>query len=334
MSLPEIETPRSDVVDDYHGTVVADPFRWAEDMDAPETEKWVEAQNERTASYLADTSQAEIRSRIEQLWDFPRTAVPRRRADWYFFTHNDGLQDQPVLYRRRGLNSSDHVVLDPNTFSEDGAVALVDYSVTDAGSLMAYTVAEAGSDWQTVRVYDLEQGRELPDELHFVKYTYLPWLPDVSGFLYERFPEPGPDVRPSTDQKVYFHTLGTDQDEDVLVYERPDDPDLGFITTISDDKEYLFLYTWRGTEPRNGLYYRSLADDGDFVRLLEDGEAKYELAGNVGSRIFLLTDLSADRGKIIAIDLEDPARENWEHVVPEGDDTLQTAVIVGDRILA
>ena len=334
MKLPTVEAPRADAMDDYHGTEIADPYRWAEDMDDPETQSWVEAQNERTAQFLAATAQADIRDRIEQLWDFPRSSVPRRRDDWYFFTHNDGLQNQPVLYRRQGIDGSDEVVLDPNTFSDDGAVALVDYSVTDDATLMAYTVAEAGSDWQTIKVYDLEALKELPDTLDFAKYTSLPWLPDKSGFFYERFPEPGPDVSPSTDQKVYFHALGTPQEEDELIYERPDDPNLGFVAIISDDKSYLFLYTWRGTEPRNGLYYRRLSDEGEFVRLLEDGEAKYELAGNVGSRIFLLTDLDADRARVVSIDLEKPEREDWTEVIPEADDTLQTAVIVGDRILA
>ncbi len=334
--LERIPSPLSDVIDVYHGVEVADRFRWAEDTDAPETQAWVEAQNELTERFLSAIAlRPRMRQRIGELWNFPRTNVPRRRAGWYFYTRNEGLQDQPVLYRRLGIAGEPEVVLDPNDLSEDGAVALINFSVTDDGRFMAYTLAEAGSDWQTIQVRDLAQGSDLTDRIDFAKFTIPAWLPDGSGFFYERYPEPGsmPDAPPSTHNKVYFHAVGDAQAQDSLVYERPDDPDLGFASTVSDDERYLILHTWRGTEPRNGLYYRALAED-EFVRLLEDGEARFELAGSLGSTFYVVTDLDAPRGRVVAIDVNRPDRRAWRELVGETADTLQAAAVVGDRIVA
>jgi prolyl oligopeptidase len=326
-----------DVADEYHGVEVRDPYRWLEDQDSDQTGAWVEAQNRRTERWLAGIdARPRIRSRLEELWDFARYSVPRRRGDWYFFAKNEGLQDQPVLYRRRGLGRDAEEVLDPNELSEDGAVALTDYSVSEDATLMAYTLSEAGSDWQTVRVRDLDAGEDLPDVLHWMKFTGMTWAPDGSGFYYERYPEPGsiPDAPPSTHHKVYWHRLGAPQDDDLLVYERPDDPDLGFLAEVTDDGAYLILHTWRGTDTRNGLYLRRLHNGGgEFRRLLEDGEAKYRLAGSRGSLFIFHTDLDASRGRIIQIDVERPDRADWLELLPEADDVLDFARVVSDRLI-
>ena len=330
------DSPRVDVVDVYHGVPVPDPYRWLEDMESPATRAWVDAQNELTFSHLAAIEQREpLRRRIEQLWDFPRQSAPVRRGDRYFFSRNEGLQAQPVLFKRAVTGGEETVVLDPNTLSEDGTVAAMTQSFSDDGSMLAYSLAEAGSDWQTAHVLDTESGATSTDELHWIKFTPFAWTPEQDGFYYSRYPAPGeiPNAPPSTHHRVFLHRLGTDQSEDLLVYERPDAPDLGFIPIVTEDNELLVLHVWEGTDTRNRLYYRRLAGSDPFVRLLDDFDAKYQLIGHVDGSLFLLTDWEAPRGRIIMIDLEAPDRGNWKTVVPEDAGTLQFASIVAGRLI-
>ncbi len=330
------ETRRVDVSDDYHGTSVADPYRWLEEMQAPETLAWVDEQNALTADHLgAITQRQKIHDRFEELWNFPRRSTPMRRGDWHFYTHNDGLQPQPILYKRPADGTGEQeVVLDPNQLSEDGTVAMMTLSFTREGRLLAYTLAEAGSDWQVARVLDTVSGEHLPDELHRIKFTTMAWTPAEDGFYYSRFPEPDeyPDAPPSTHQQVYLHRLGAEQADDELVYARPDAPDLGFQPIVTDDNELLVLHVWQGTDTRNRLYYRRIDGDGEFVRLLDEFDAKYQFVGHDAGRLYLLTDKDAPRGKVVAIALDDPA--DVEVVIPESDDTLEFAAIVGGRIVA
>ena len=247
-----VEYPASakgDVVDDYHGTLVPDPYRWLEEMDSAATTAWVDAQNELTFSHL-DTipNRRALRQRFEELWDFPRQSAPVRRGDWHYFSRNDGLQPQPVLYRRPIAGGDTEVVLDPNSLSDDGTVAVMTQSFTADGNLLAYSVAEAGSDWQQARVLDTATGSLLADELNWIKFTNLAWAPDGQSFYYSRYPAPdAPAAKPpSTNQRVYLHRLGTDQAADELVYARPDAPDLGFQPLVTDDHDLLVLHVWQG----------------------------------------------------------------------------------------
>ncbi len=329
-------TRRDGTVDDYYGTEVADPFRWLEEMDSEETLAWVDAQNEVTFNHLEMIpGREQIRTRFEELWNFPRQSVLIRRGDWYFYTHNDGLQPQPVLYKRPVAGGSPAVVLDPNSMSEDGTVALMTLSFTHDGGLLAYTVAEAGSDWQVARVLDTETGEHLADELRRIKFTTLAWAPDEAGFYYARFPDPDefPDAPPSTNQRVCFHRLGDDQGDDEVVYARPDAPDFGFQPVITDDDALLVLHVWQGTDTRNRLYYRGADDTGEFVRLLDDFDARYQLVGHVDGRLYLLTDRDAPLGKVVSVPLDRPSVEYWHDIVPEGEDTLEFAALAGGHIV-
>jgi prolyl oligopeptidase len=220
--------------------------------------------------------------------------------------------------------------------SDDGTVALMGLSFTHDGRLLAYTVAEAGSDWQIGRVLDTETGEHLPDELHHIKFTTLAWAPDESGLYYARFPDPVelPEAPPSTNQRVCFHRLGNDQRVDELVYARPDAPDLGFQPVITDDDELLVLHVWQGTDTRNRLYYRSAHGTGEFVRLLDDFDARYQLVGHVDGWLYLLTDRGAPLGKVIAVPLDHPSPENWRDVISEGDDALEFAALAGGHIVS
>ncbi|MDX2343650.1 MAG: prolyl oligopeptidase family serine peptidase [Acidimicrobiia bacterium] len=327
---------RDDDVDIYHGTLVSDPYRWLEEIDSAETQVWVGAQNELTFAYLDTIPQRdELRDRFRQLWDFPRESAPVRRGDWYFYSHNDGLQAQPTLYKRAVAGGEATVVLDPNTLSEDGTVAMMTQSFTKDGRLLAYSVAEAGSDWQVGRILDTETGEHLDDELHWIKFTPFAWAPDGESLYYSRYPAPDefPNEPPSTHHRVFLHRLGTDQELDHLVYERSDAPDLGFNPLLTDDAELLALHVWQGTDTRNRLYYRRLDSDGEFVRLLDGFDAKYHLVGHRAGSLYLITDLDAPRGRLIAIDLDNPGREHWREVVPEGQDTMEFATIVADSLV-
>ena len=330
-------TPRGDTVDDYHGTSVADPFRWLEEMDAPATLDWVDAQNEVTFAHLDRIPlRSSIRSRFEELWDIPRQSTPIRRGDWYFYTHNDGLQPQPTLYKRPVAGGEPEVVLDPNTLSDDGTVAVMTQSFTKDGGLLAYSLAEAGSDWQVARVMDTRTGEQFPDELRRIKFTTLAWTPREDGFYYARFPERDefPDSPPSTNQRVYLHRLGTSQADDELIYSRPDQPDLGFQPFVTDDNELLVLHVWHGTDTRNRLYYRPIAGDADFIRLLDGFDAKYEVVGHIDGWLYVLTDRDAPRGRIVAIPLATPDAANWREIVAESADTLEFATMVSGHIVA
>ncbi|MCP4964641.1 MAG: S9 family peptidase [bacterium] len=327
---------RDDDVDSYHGTLVSDPFRWLEETDSAETRAWVDEQNKLTLSVLGAIPQRDrIRQRFEQLWDFPRQSAPVRRGDWYFYSHNNGLQAQPVLYKRKVDGGGDSVVLDPNAMSEDGTVALMTQSFTKDGRLLAYTVAEAGSDWRVGRVLDVASGEHLDDELNWIKFTPFAWHPDGDSFFYSRYPAPGefPDAPPSTHHRVYLHQLGTDQESDKLVYERPDAPDLGFNPMVSDDGELLTLHVWQGTDTRNRVYYRRLGNDGDFVRLLDGFDAKYHLVGHHAGWLYLITDLDTPLGRLIAIDLDHPEPTAWREIIPEGGDPLEFATIVAGSLV-
>jgi prolyl oligopeptidase len=330
------DSPRHDVVDDYHGTAVADPYRWLEDMESSQTRAWVDAQNKVTSSYLESSPWRDgLRHRMEELWDFPRQSAPVRRGDWYFYSRNDGLQPQPVLYRRPVAGGNETMLLDPNRLSDDGTVAVMTQSFTKDGGMLAFSLAEAGSDWQIAHILDTGTGELLEDVVRWIKFTPLAWAPSGDAFYYSRYPAPGdvPDAPPSTHQRVYLHRLGTDQSEDELIYARPDAPDLGFIPMITDDDDLLALHVWDGTDTRNRLYYRPLESTGPFIELLDDFDAKYQLIGHHEGRLILISDWEAPRGRIIAIDLRNSDRNHWETIVPETADTIEFASIVAGKLV-
>lgn len=329
---------KDDVQDDYHGAVVADPYRWLEDPDSEQTQEWVAAQNALTENFLARAPvRNEIRRRLTQVWDYEKVSAPRQRGPYRFFQKNDGLQNQPVLYRQEGPEGEPQALLDPNNLSADGTVALVNYFPTPDGRLLAFALSAGGSDWQEIHIIDTETLEKYDEVIRFVKFSPAAWAPDGSGFYYSRYPEPGsmPGAPPSTHHRLYWHTLGTPQEDDTLVYARPDAPDLGFDPLVTQDGQYLVVHVWQGTDTRNRVYYRPLDGDGDLIRLLDEGDARYEFVGNVGSRFYFLTDRDAPRGRIIAVDVEQAeagdAAALAEEIVPEGE-AASKAVIDAARL--
>jgi prolyl oligopeptidase len=329
---------RDDVTDDYHGTTIADPYRWLEDTDSPETAAWITAQNQLTQSWLAGVEQRDaLRKRLTQLMDHPRAGAPWRRGDRWFQMRNTGLQNQDVLWTMPAADAEGEVLLDPNLLSADGTVALTGLAVTDDGALLAYATSEAGSDWLTWQVRDVETGQELGDLVRWGKFSGAAWAPDRSGFYYARYEEPvAADAFEGVNlnHTLHFHRLGTPQTDDQLVYARPDHPQWGFDPEVSEDGRYLVISIWHGTEPNNRLYVVDLEDDPDrVIELLDEFDAGYIFIGNVGSTLFVRTDLDAPAGKVIAIDLDRPQREHWREVIAESEDTLERCRLIGGRFL-
>ena len=330
------EARKGDTVDDYHGTRIADPYRWLEDPDSPETKTWVEAENKLTRSYLDTYAGREgIARRLEVLWNYPRYSLPEKHGGRYFFHRNDGLQNQAVLYMQTSIDSEPVVLLDPNALDEDGTTALSNEVYSSDGTLLAYGLSGSGSDWQQVYIRDIDKGRDFEEILNWCKFSGIGWKRDNSGFWYNRFPADGEVPREDRNNynRVYWHRLGTPQSEDELVFSDDERKELGFWPFVTDDGEYVVLWVYHGTDPRNGIYYRRTDEAGEFTRLLEHDVAKFNPIDNVGSVFFMETDLDAPRGRVIAIDVENPAPENWREIIPEGDDVIDFAQLSGERLV-
>lgn len=332
-------TPRTNVIETLHGVVVNDPYRWLEDDRAPATQAWVETQNEVTFGYLERIPYRErLRERLTRLWDFERYGVPWREGGRYFFFKNDGLQNQSVLYTLSNLEDEARVLVDPNRFSADGTVALTGTVVSPDGAHLAYGRSVAGSDWQEWRVRRIDTGEDLDDRLEWVKFSGASWTQDGSGFYYSRYDEPQEGASltgVNYYQKLYFHQVGTEQAEDRLVYERPDQKEWGFSGSVTDDGRYLIIGVWRGTDPKNAVFYQDLeAADAPVIELLKDFDAAYRFIDNDGPLFWFQTDLGAPRGRIVAIDIRAPDPANWTELVPETAETLQGVSVVNHRFIA
>jgi prolyl oligopeptidase len=334
-------TRRVDHVDDYHGTKVADPYRWLEDdvRKSPEVAAWVAAENKVTSAYLqAIPERQAIRQRLTELWNYEKLSPPRKVAGRYYFTKNDGLQNQSVLYVTDSLGGEPRVVLDPNKWSKDGTVALSGESFSDDGKYLAYGVAEAGSDWHTWRVLALGPDKVLDDEVKWSKHSGAAWTKDGLGFFYGRFaaPQAGAQFQSlNLNHKVYYHRVGTPQADDVLVYHRPDQPKWSFGASVTEDGRYLILVTHVGTAHKNRVTYKDLAEPyGLPVDLIDHFEDEYTFVGNDGPVFYFKTDLHAPRGRLIAIDTRKPAPADWKEIIPEAKETLTSIQFVGNLFVA
>ena len=319
------DAKKIDQVDELHGVKVQDPYRWLEDdvRQSKEVADWVAAENAITSAYLAAIPQ--------------RDAIKKFKAGGrYFYFKNDGLQIQSVLYKLESLSADPVVLIDPNKWSKDGTVALGSTSFSDDGRFAAYSVAEAGSDWNTWRILEVETGRQLADELKWVKFSGASWTPDNRGFFYSRYDEPPEGAafqKTNLNQKVYYHRVGSSQSDDVLVYKRPDEPTWGFGTRVTEDGQYLVIEIWKGTDHKYRIVYKDLTEPyGMPVDLIDNFEREYSFIGNEGTIFFFQTDLDAPRKRIIAIDIRKP-REIRE-IVPQSSETLVGVDIVANMFVA
>ncbi|GCE04989.1 prolyl oligopeptidase family serine peptidase [Dictyobacter aurantiacus] len=329
-------TRRDETIEDYHGTRVADPYRWLEDEKSAQTQSWVEQQHALARAYLDKLPDLEqIRARYIELFNYPKFSAPRKRGGRYYFSRNTGLQNQSVLYMQSSLESDERVVLDPNSLSADGTVSLTNQVFSHDGSLLAYGTSSSGSDWQEIHIRQVDSGVDFNEVIHWCKFSGIAWRHDNSGFFYNRLPEPGTvaEEDQSKFSKVYWHAINTPQSEDQLIFERPEAKELSFTPSITDDGKYLFLTVWNGTEPRNRLYYREVGSSAPFVRLLDEADASYDLIGNDGPIFYIQTNLNAPKGRIIAIDSANPDRENWRELIAEQDDVMAFAQIVNQQFV-
>ncbi len=334
-------TRRVDHVDVYHGVKVADPYRWleADIRTSPEVAQWVAAQNELTFAWLARIPERpKIKRRLTELWNYAQYSSPFKEGGRYFYLKNDGLQNQSVLYVMESLDGPARVLLDPNQWSKDGTVALAGLSPSEDGRYLAYGRAEAGSDWTTWFVLEIDTGRVLSDELRWTKFTDAAWTKDSRGFFYTRYEEPrkGEEYQaPNFNNKVYYHRVGTAQREDVLVYYRPEHPEWFYMPEVTDDGRYLVITIGVGTDDRYRVVVKDLAEPLAMpLDLVDRFEHDFTLAGSDGPILFFRTNLDAPRRRVIAMDLRRPQRPHWKEVIPQADATLEQVTLVGNLLVA
>ncbi|MBE1554171.1 prolyl oligopeptidase family serine peptidase [Sporosarcina limicola] len=332
-----ITTKVETVIENFHGTEVQDPYRWLENPGANEVKDWVDEQNETTQKFLAMYSErAEVKERLTKSWNYPKYSVPQKEGAYYYFYKNDGLQNQAVFYRNKELNTSElEVVINPNTLNEEGTAAITNLTFTKDGDRLAYGISLNGSDWQEIKIRDLKTGQDETDVVKWCKFSSIAWNEEGTGFYYNRFPEPG-TVDPEDESnfnKVYWHTVGTVQEEDVLVYEDAGDKELSFSPSLSDDYRYLILTVWKGTENKSRIYYKDIKNDGEFVYLLAADDGEYSFIGNEGTLFYFTTSHDAPKRKVIAVTLENPEQEQWIDVIPEQEDVLSFVKIINNQFV-
>ncbi len=331
---------RADTVETLHGRAVPDPYRWLEDPNADETKAWIAAENRVTFGYLAQVpSRTAIRTRLTRLWNYERFGTPSREGDWYIFAKNDGLQNQSIIYKTRALDAPAEILIDPNSLSDDGTVALGSLSFSDDGRYLAYSLSASGSDWLEWRVRDVATARDLPDVLKWGKFSTAAWLKDGSGFFYSRYDAPKEGeafTGVNKFQKVFFHALRTSQDADTLVYERKDQPDWGLTAEVTDDGRFLLISQSEGTKPENRIFVKDLSTPGAAIQpFLDRFDADYTVVGNDAGRFYVLTDKDAPRRRLVGIDLATPDASAWTTIVPEasGRDVLAGVRMVANRFV-
>ncbi|MES2130435.1 MAG: prolyl oligopeptidase family serine peptidase [Pseudomonadota bacterium] len=331
-------TKKVDQQDNYHGTTIADPYRWLEDANSAETKEWVEAQNKVTQAWLGQVpAREQIKQRLTKLWNYERYSVPFKEGGQYFYTRNDGLQNQSVLYTMHTLKDTPRVLLDPNTLAQDGTVALTGTAVSPNGKLLAYSTAASGSDWNEIKVRDVSTGKDTTDIVKWVKFSSTAWTHDSKGFFYSSYDEPTEAAKlagVNYFQKLYFHVVGTPQSADALVYERKDEKEWGFGGQVSDDGHYLIITVSHGTAPKYRVFYKDLTKpDAKVVALVDKFEAQYNFIDNDGPVFYFSTDKNAPRSRVIAIDTRKADEANWKTIVPEAVQTLVGSSIVNNQLV-
>ncbi len=335
------ETRKIDHMDEYFGEQVPDPFQWLENdvRESKEVKDWVDRQNELTFRYIEKLpGRKQIESRLTKLWDYEKYGAPFKQGGRYYYTKNDGLQNQDVVYQMDSLDGTPKVLIDPNLWSQDGTVALGGLAFSDDGKHVAYGIQESGSDWRTWRVMNIASGAILDDKIEWIKFGDLAWTPDGKGFYYSRYDAPvSGEAFQSTNknQKVYYHLLGQSQDDDQLIHQDAQNPDWGFSPNVTEDGKYLVITVWKGTDDRYRVMYKSLEDaNSPIVDLIDDFENEFTFIGNEGPVFFFKSDFNAPKKSILKIDTTKPEQENWQVIVPESAEAMVGAGMVGDYIIA
>jgi prolyl oligopeptidase len=334
------ETKKVEVVEDYFGTRVADPYRWLEDETSAETKAWIEAQNAVTFGYLDKIPYREkLKARLTELYNYPRISAPFRRGDTYFFTKNDGLQNQSVYYVQKGVNGAPELFLDPNKFSTDGTSVLSAFSLSKEGKYVAYGISTGGSDWVTLSIMEVATRKKLDDEVKWMKASGVSWQGD--GFYYSRYPEPekGRELSSKNEfQAVYFHKVGTPQSDDVLIYDDKKNPQrFQNVGTTEDERFAILSVSERGKGKRgNAISHKDLSEpDSKFMPIVaEIGDDQYGVIDNVGDKFLVRTNRNAPNGRVVLLDPKNPGEANWKEVLPERSEPLQGSGTAGGKLFA
>lgn len=328
-------TNKGDTVDTYFGQSVADPYRWLEDDRSEETGAWVTSQNKVTQGYLSAIDfRQEVAKRLAELENYEKISAPSKAGDYYYYLKNNGLQNQSVVYRATNLDNDPEVFIDPNTFSEDGTTALSTLSFDKEGTMAAYAISIAGSDWREIYVMDVNTGERLPDHLKWVKFSGISWYED--GFYYQGFDEPDADDAlkgATTYGKIYYHKVGTDQSEDELIYSNPENSENRFGAYVTEDGHYLIIRSTESTSG-NALYVKDLSKpDSQFITLVDNFDNDHEVIGTNGDQLLIETNLDAPNNRLVTVALDTPTPSNWQTILPEKEQVL-SAAIAGNKIMA
>jgi prolyl oligopeptidase len=336
---------RSEQMDEYHGVKISDPFRGLENPDSPETRAWIDAENRLTNAYLATIPEREtIKKRLTQLWNYEKYSAPFKVAGKYFYYKNDGLQNQFILYVADSPGEKGRVLIDPNTLSRDGTIALANIAISEDAKFLAYSLSSGGSDWQEWHVREVATGKDLSDLIKWSKFSGASWTKDGKGFFYSRYPEPSEKTKledANFYQKLYYHKIGTPQSEDVLVYERPDHKDWGFSGNVTEDGRYLIISVWKGSDPKNLVFFKDLNQaDGKVIEIISEFESEYSFLGNDGAKLYFKTDKEAPRGRIISINANDKVSgrstrdaQNVSEVLPQSAEAIDGVSLIGNTFI-
>lgn len=327
-------TRQDNTTDNYFGHTIADPYRWLENDTSAETLQWVKEQNNLTHSYIDQLPfKEQISDRLKQLWCYQRKSAPYKKGDFFFYSKNDGLQNQAIYYRTPSLSQDGQVILDPNQLSDNGTVALAELSVSPDGQYLGYGIARNGSDWNEYFVRDLHSLTDLPDHLMWIKFSVIEWY--NNGFFYSRYPQPtqGNELTAeNTNNAVYYHKLGTSQDADKLIFDDPQNPLRSFVPAVTDDKQLLVISVTESTTG-NALYTLDLSNPNATVqRIINTFDKDYIPLGHHNGKLLVQTNYQAPHYRIVAIDINNPEPSNWQTIVPESDDVIETAEYGNDHI--
>lgn len=329
------ETKKIDHTDSYHGTVVADPYRWLEDNNSEETNNWIVTQNKITFDYLDKIPFREkIKNRLTELWNYEKYSAPSKIGNRYIFSKNDGLQEQNVYYIQEGLNGKPVVFLDPNNFSNDGSISLAGMSFSNDYSYVSYMISKGGSDWREIFVMDTHSKELLDDHIKWSKFSGMAWYKD--GFFYSRYaePKPGEELKQSNEfQKLYYHKLGTIQENDALIWEDNENPKRLFGASVTDDESYLIINVSQGSSSYNGIMFKDLKNNSEIKWLFDKFDAQYNIVDNLNDKFLVQTNLDAPNRKIVLVDPDNPSKENWETVIPENKNVIQGISLLGGKII-
>ncbi len=337
LNLKYPKAKKVDVVDNYHGVLVKDPYRWMENMDDPDLKKWIEEEKKLTEEYFSKIPFREkIRKRLRELWNYERFTIPEKVGEYYVFSKNTGLQEQNVYYYQKGLNGKPEVLIDPNKFSNDGSVVLTGIYFSNDCRYFGYSISRGSSDWREFYLVDFRNKKKLKDHLMWIKFSGMAWYKD--GFFYSRYDAPkgdNPLKASNIFQKVYYHKVGTPQSDDILIYEDKEHPKRGFGVYVTPDEEYLIISVWEGSSTGNRLFYKDLKKKGSKIhKLIDNDDSHFEFIGSDGKKFYILTDYKAPNFRLIAIDLENPSREHWMDIIPESKNKLESVSFLNRKFIA